>query len=49
MPWLTIAKVIVPRTMPTIEPNPPVRSTPPMTTHMIELKMNDCPVATCAL
>src|SRR6516162_4920314 len=48
MPWLTIAKVIVPKTMPMTEPKPPVSSTPPTTTEMIELKMKDCPVETWA-
>ena len=48
MPWLTIEKVSVPKTMPITEPKPPVSSTPPTTTAMIELKMNDMPPETCA-
>src|SRR5262245_61641311 len=48
MPWLTTAKVMVPKKMPTTEPNPPVSKTPPTTTEMIELKMKDMPAETCA-
>src|SRR5215475_10430968 len=48
MPWLTMAKVIVPKVMPMTDPKPPVSNTPPTTTEMIELKMNDIPVDTWA-
>ena len=43
-----MAKVMVPKKMPTTEPKPPVSSTPPMTTEMIALKMKDMPEDTCA-
>src|SRR3990167_4829622 len=48
MTWLTMAKVMVPKKIPTTEPNPTVSSTPPTTTEMIALKMKDWPPATCA-
>ena len=42
----TMANVIVPKNIPTTLPKPPVKSTPPTTTEMIELKMKLCPPAT---
>ena len=38
-----------PDTTPNTEPYPPVSSTPPTTTAIIELKTNDWPLATYAL
>src|SRR6202022_3923470 len=49
MPWLTMAKVMVPKKMPTIDPNPPVSSTPPPTTEVMELKMKVSAAEPCAL
>ena len=43
MPWLTTAKVRVPKKMPMTEPKPPVSSTPPTTTATMALKMKDMP------
>ena len=41
MPWLTIAKVRGPRTIPITDPAPPISGTPPIPTHIIALKMRD--------
>ena len=38
-----MAKVSVPKKMPTTEPKPPVSSTPPTTTAMMALKMKRLP------
>jgi hypothetical protein len=45
---LTIAKVSVPKKMPTTDPKPPVSSAPPTTIVAIELKIKDMPPDTRA-